>query len=96
MLSGAAGHTYGGGHVWWAHVPEAPASQGNWPLHRDFDTDTLDYPGAVGVGFMARFLRAMEWWKLEPHPELVSDYPARFCSAAPGRNTSSTCAGAAR
>lgn len=86
MLSGAGGHTYGGGHVWWAHVPEAPTSQGSWPLEAGFETDTLDYPGAVSMGFMARFLRSMEWWKLEPHPELVSDYAARFCSAEPGRN----------
>lgn len=86
MLSGAAGHTYGGGHVWWAHVPEAPAKQGAWPLEAGFETDTLDYPGAVSMSFMARFLRSMEWWKLEPHPELVSDYAAKFCSAEPGRN----------
>jgi hypothetical protein len=86
MLSGAGGHTYGGGHVWWAHVPEAPTQQGAWPLETSFETDTLDYPGAVSMGFMARFLRSMEWWKLEPHPELVSEYAARFCSAEPGRN----------
>jgi hypothetical protein len=86
MLSGAAGHTYGGGHVWWAHVPEAPSSQGAWPLETGFEPGTLDYPGAVSMGFMARFFRSMEWWKLEPHPELVSDYAARFCSAEPGRN----------
>jgi hypothetical protein len=33
ILSGAAGHTYGGGHVWLAHVPEAPSGpevRGHW------------------------------------------------------------------
>jgi hypothetical protein len=84
MLSGAAGHTYGGGHVWWAHVPEAPSDQGEWPLHQGFDKDTLDYPGAASIGFMARFLKSIEWWKLAPHPELVSNYPARYCAAIPG------------
>jgi hypothetical protein len=86
MLSGAAGHTYGGGRVWWANVPEAPADQGTWPVEPDLENDTLDYPGAASVGFMARFLRSTEWWTLEPHPELVSNYAARFCSAVPGRN----------
>jgi len=85
VLSGAAGHTYGGGQVWWAHVPEAPIKQGNWPLQESFEKDTLDYPGAVSISFMARFLKSLEWWRLEPHPELVSGYPARFCSAVPGR-----------
>jgi hypothetical protein len=84
ILSGAAGHTYGGGHVWWAHVPEAPSSQDPWPLHKQFDTDTLNYPGAVSVGFLARFLKSLEWWRLAPHPELVFGYPSRFCRADPG------------
>ncbi|HOK45312.1 MAG TPA: DUF4038 domain-containing protein [Bryobacteraceae bacterium] len=86
MLSGAAGHTYGGGHVWWAHVPESPSRQGSWPLEAGFERDTLDYPGAVAMAFMARFFRSMEWWKLEPRPDLVSDYAARFCAAEAGRN----------
>ncbi len=85
ILSGAAGHTYGGGHVWWANVPEAPANQGSWPLEAGFENDTLDYPGAVSMAFLGQFLRGIEWWKLEPHPELVSDYPERFCVAIPGR-----------
>jgi hypothetical protein len=84
MLSGAAGHTYGGGHVWWAHVPEAPSRQGPWPLEESFETNTLDYPGALGMSFLARFLKSIEWWRLEPHPELIHDYPARFCAAVPG------------
>jgi hypothetical protein len=85
ILSGAAGHTYGGGHVWWANVPESPSKQGNWPLEPGFENDTLNYPGAVSVSHMARFLKSIEWWKLEPHPELVHDYPAKFCAAVPGR-----------
>ena len=84
VLSGAAGHSYGGGHVWWAHVPESPARQGAWPLEASFEADTLNYPGAVAMGFMAHFLKARRWWLLEPHPELVSDYPAPFCAAIPG------------
>lgn len=84
ILSGAAGHTYGGGHVWWAHLPESPSNQGNWPLEQGFERDTLDYPGAVSMGFLARSLASIEWWKLEPHPELVSDYPAPYCAAEPG------------
>ena len=84
FLSGAAGHSYGGGHVWWAHVPESPASQGNWPLDKSFETNTLDYPGARSMSFFARFLKSIDWWRLEPHPELVSDNPSRFCAARPG------------
>jgi hypothetical protein len=85
LLSGAAGHSYAGGHVWKAHVPEAPASQDSWPMEMGFDRNTLDYSGARSLGSLARFLKTLSWWKLEPHPELVSDYPAPFCSAVPGQ-----------
>lgn len=84
MLSGAAGHSYGGGHVWWAHVPESPTSQGPWPLERSFATNTLDYAGARSMSFLAKFLGTLPWWGLEPHPELVSEYPAPLCGAVPG------------
>ena len=85
ILSGAAGHSYGGGHVWWAHVPESPSSQGNWPLDKSFGTNTLDYPGAVSMSFLAKFLKGIKWWTLEPHPELLSDTPSKYCAAVPGR-----------
>jgi hypothetical protein len=85
ILSGAAGHSYGGGHVWRAHVPESPAQRGAWPLEEDFETDTLDYPGARSLSFMAKFLRGIDWWLLEPHPELVHENPSRYCAAVPGK-----------
>ncbi len=84
ILSGAAGHTYGGGHVWWAHVPEAPADVGPWPIE-PLEADTLEYPGAVSISFLAHFLEGLRWWRLEPHPELVLDNPSRFCGAIPGQ-----------
>jgi hypothetical protein len=85
ILSGAAGHSYGGGHVWRAHVPEAPAGRGAWPLEEGFETDTLDYPGARSLSFMVKFLRSIDWWLLEPHPELVLENPSQYCAAVPGK-----------
>jgi hypothetical protein len=43
------------------------------------------YPGAVSIGFMGQYLRKLEWWKLEPHPELVKENPSQFCLAIPGK-----------
>jgi hypothetical protein len=88
FLSGAAGHTYGGGHQWWAFIPDPkrPAAPrlGSWPIDPE-DVDTLNYPGAISMGYMAKFLKSIDWWALEPHPELVSEYPAKYCSAIPGQ-----------
>jgi hypothetical protein len=84
MMSGAAGHTYGGGHVWRAHLPERPTEVGAWPMDTSFRVNTLQYPGAVSVGFMGRYLRDLPWWKLEPHPELVLENASPYCLADPG------------
>ncbi|MBD3274856.1 MAG: DUF4038 domain-containing protein [Candidatus Marinimicrobia bacterium] len=84
FLSGAAGHSYGGGHVWKAHLPESPMGADTWPMDLSFETNTLDYPGAVSMSVMSKFLHSIDWWKLEPHPELVVDYAEPYCAADPG------------
>ncbi len=85
VMSGAAGHSYGGGHIWRVHLPERPAGIGSWPMDTSFATNTMLYPGAVSVGFMGKYLRNLEWWKLEPHPELMLENPSPFCLADMGR-----------
>jgi hypothetical protein len=85
LLSGAAGHSYGGGHVWWADVQEAPSQVDPWPHDTGYQDDTLNYPGALSMSFLAHFLRSLKWWTLEPHPELLSNYTPRFCAAVPGQ-----------
>jgi len=84
LMSGAAGHSYAGGHVWKAHLPEAPAGRDSWPMEMEFNRDTLNYPGARSIGFIARLLKDRPWWTLEPHPELVLDFPLPYCLANPG------------
>ena len=84
FLSGAAGHSYAGGHVWKAHVPESPAGPDAWPMDLGFETNTFDYPGAVSMGVMSKFLQEIEWWRFEPSPELMMDYPGSFCTSIRG------------
>jgi hypothetical protein len=57
-----------------------------WPLELEFDRDTLDYPGARSLSYMAKFLRTVDWWALEPHPDVVHENPLRYCGAVPGRD----------
>ncbi len=85
FLSGAAGHTYGGGHVWLAYLPEKAGGGGQWPVDRSFDKNTMLYPGALSMSFMAKYLRSMKWWELEPHPEMVLENPSHYCAAVPGK-----------
>lgn len=85
ILSGGAGHTYGGGHVWLAGVPESPAGGGGaWPIEVGAELESFDYEGAVSMKHLSSFFQNIEWWKMTPHPELVQDYPQPFCLAVPG------------
>ena len=85
FFSGAAGHTYGGGHIWIGHTPENPKRGGSWPLDTSFRVNTCFYPGAVSMSFMSKYLNAMKWWELEPHPELIMESPSPYCAANPGK-----------
>jgi hypothetical protein len=85
FLSGAAGHTYGGGHIWLAYLPEKAGGGGQWPLDKSFDKNTLLYPGALSFSFMIKYLKEMKWWELEPHPEFVLENPSHYCAAVPGK-----------
>lgn len=85
FMSGAAGHTYGGGHTWLAYLPEKASGGGSWPVDRSFNVNTLYYPGAVSIGFMSKYLNSIKWWELAPHPEFVLENPSHYCVANPGK-----------
>lgn len=87
LLNGAAGHTYGGGTIWRAHLPESPmANAGGWPVEPADVFDTFNYAGARSVAYMSGFMQSLEWWKLEPNAGLISDNPSKYCSADPGHD----------
>jgi len=83
ILSGAAGHTYGAGGVWIAHVPEAPSNVFSYDF--DWYHKALDYPGGNGIGIMSRFFQSIDWWKLEPAQNLIKENKDNYCSAVPGK-----------
>jgi hypothetical protein len=84
ILSGAAGHTYGGGHVWLASVPETPGGGNTWPYEKGFERTTYDYEGAMSMKYLSTFFKNIEWWNMSPRPDLVKEYPQPFCLADPG------------
>ena len=83
ILSGAAGHSYGGGNVWFAGVKESPSTEDS-ELSGQKEL-TLNYNGAMSVKYLVSFFKNYEWWNYSPHPELVLDYPQPFCLADTGK-----------
>ena len=70
---GTAGETARRGTGIW------PDTGGGWVNGRSDDTTTM----LVGYSHMVDFFTGFEWWKTEPHDELVSD--GAWCLAEPGR-----------
>ncbi|MGH7973716.1 MAG: DUF4038 domain-containing protein, partial [Limisphaerales bacterium] len=68
ILSGCAGYTYGCAGIWnWG----IPVSQGDpQETVRDWRTG-LNRPSSTDMNHMAEFFGALNWWKLEPHSDLI-------------------------
>jgi hypothetical protein len=70
---GTAGETVRRGVGIW------PDSGGGWMNGRSDDTTTM----LAGYAHMVEFMTSFEWWKTEPHDELVDS--GNWCLAEPGR-----------
>ncbi len=55
-----------------------PDTGGGWMNGRGDDTMTM----LKGYGYMVDFFTSFEWWKTEPHDELVNN--GNYCLAKPG------------
>lgn len=72
-LSGAMGYTYGAGDV----PPKSPKGGGvlwRWvtdPAKYDYWAKALQWDSSFQMGYLADFLRGLEWWRLQPAPELI-------------------------
>lgn len=76
-LSGAMGYTYGAGDV----PPKVPQGNGGlwkWvidPEKPDYWRKALQWESAAQMRYLHDFLAAIEWWRLEPAPELIRHQP---------------------
>lgn len=76
-FSGAKGYTYGGGEK----SPKATNGHGgiwSWvtdPQQPDFWEKALQWESAFQMQHLRDFLAAIEWWRLEPAPELIRNQP---------------------
>lgn len=71
MLAGALGHTYGNHNIWQMWLPGRKAiSSARTPW-----TQSLDYPGAFQAGYMKTFFESLDWQKLIPRQDILTDAP---------------------
>lgn len=76
-LSGAMGYTYGAGDV----PPKCPEGSGalwRWvtdPTKYDYWEKALQWESSFQMQYLHDFLSRLEWWRLEPAPELLRNQP---------------------
>lgn len=92
-LSGAKGYTYGAGDV----APKVARGNGGlwkWitdPKKYDYWEKALQWESAAQMQYLYDFLAAIEWWRLEPAPELIRNQPEAWArrmvlARLPGRD----------
>ncbi len=92
MLSGAAGHTYGGNGIWQVNTRQKPFGASPWggtwgtiPWE-----EVYRLPGSTQLGLAKGLLQRYAWWRFEPHPEWVKpaggpqNLNAPFAAGIPG------------
>lgn len=76
-LSGALGYTYGAGNT--KNVPEGDKG-GVWMLNRDkrsydYWERAMEWNSAKQMTYLRDFFQSIDWWRLEPAPELMLNQP---------------------
>jgi hypothetical protein len=92
MLSGAAGHTYGGNGIWQVNSRQKPFGASPWggtwgtiPWE-----EVYRLPGSTQLGLAKGLLQRYAWWRFEPHQEWVKpaggpqNLNAPFAAGIPG------------
>ncbi len=83
-LSGAKGYTYGGGEK----SPKSPSGSGGvWAWVTDSDKadyweKTIQWDSAFQMQHLHEFFAAIEWWRLEPAPDLIRNQPKEWAHRA--------------
>ncbi|MBI5771356.1 MAG: DUF4038 domain-containing protein [Verrucomicrobia bacterium] len=76
-LSGAKGYTYGAGETA-RNAPQGSGGIWRWvtdPEKPDYWEKALQWESGHQMKYLHDFLAAIEWWRLEPAPELVRNQP---------------------
>ncbi|MFC1633535.1 DUF4038 domain-containing protein [Planctomycetota bacterium] len=91
LVSPPAGVTYGGQGIWgWHKKVQAPADHLSTGLGSPWYV-AKDLPGALSMKYLHQFFKSIEWWRLAPAPDVLTEQPgkkdaSKFIAAAKSEN----------
>jgi hypothetical protein len=70
-----AGITYGANGIWpWLHKGEKILNHGDAPGTSSWDV-SMNFPGSIQMGYLAQFIKRLDWWNFYPAQELLLQQP---------------------
>jgi hypothetical protein len=70
-----AGITYGANGIWpWLRQGERILNHGDAPGTSPWDI-SINFPGSVQMGYLAQFMKELDWWTFYPAQELLVEQP---------------------
>lgn len=77
LVSPPTGVTYGGQGIWgWHKRVQAPADHLSTGLGSPWYI-AKDLPGALSMKYLHQFFKSIEWWRLVPAPEVLTEQPGK-------------------
>ncbi len=77
LVSPPAGITYGGQGIWgWHTKVQAPADHLSTGLGSPWYI-AKDLPGALSMKYLHDFFKSIEWWRLVPAPDVLTEQPGK-------------------
>ena len=77
LVSPPAGVTYGGQGIWgWHLTVQAPADHLSTGLGSPWYI-AKDLPGALSMKYLHQFFTSIEWWRLSPAPDVLTEQPGK-------------------
>jgi hypothetical protein len=77
LVSPPAGVTYGGQGIWgWHTKVQAPADHIRTGLGSPWHI-AKDLPGALSMKYLHQFFKSIEWWRLAPAPDVLTEQPGK-------------------
>lgn len=71
-----AGFTYGANGIWpWLRKGEVVLNHSFTGESSSRWNESLSLPGSIQIGYLANFMRTLEWWNLKPSPSLLVEQP---------------------
>jgi len=77
LVSPPAGVTYGGQGIWgWHTKVQAPADHISTGLGSPWYI-AKDLPGALSMKYLHQFFKSIDWWRLVPAPDVLTEQPGK-------------------